>query len=120
MEEYKKRIVKTLQYIETNLDADLSLEKLAEISAYSPFHFHRIFKLITGETLQNYIIRKKIEKSAFFLTVKKDVEIKEIYLDLGFSNHSVFSKTFKKYGNYTPVYTEGVNLKQNNKDQLLN
>lgn len=102
MEEYKKRIVKTIQYIDTNLDADLSLEKMAEMSAYSPFHFHRIFKLITGETLQNYIIRKKIEKSAFLLAVKKDLEIKEIYLDLGFSNHSVFSKTFKKYYGLPP------------------
>ncbi|RTZ50494.1 AraC family transcriptional regulator [Chryseobacterium arthrosphaerae] len=50
---------KTIQYIDSHLDADLSLEKIAEISAYSPFHFHRIFKLVTGETLQNYIIRKK-------------------------------------------------------------
>ncbi|PKF75109.1 GyrI-like domain-containing protein [Chryseobacterium sp. PMSZPI] len=102
MEEYKKRIVKTIQYINENLDADLSLERIAEISAYSPFHFHRIFKLITGETLQNYIIRKKIEKSAFLLAMYKEIEIKEIYLDLGFSNHSVFTKTFKKYYGVPP------------------
>ena len=102
MKEYKKRIVKTIQYIDENLDADLSLEKIAEISAYSPFHFHRIFKLITGETLQTYITRKKIEKSAFFLAINKQVEIKEIYLDFGFSNHSVFSKTFKKYYGMPP------------------
>ncbi|MGE8556341.1 MAG: AraC family transcriptional regulator [Chryseobacterium jejuense] len=102
MEEYKKRIVKTIQYIDANLDADLSLEKMAEISAYSPFHFHRIFKLVTGETLQNYIIRRKIEKSAFFLAVHKNMEMKEIYFDLGFSNPSVFSKTFKKYYGLPP------------------
>ncbi|WP_347217486.1 helix-turn-helix domain-containing protein [Chryseobacterium sp.] len=102
MEEYKKRIVKTIQYIDANLDTNLSLEKIAEISAYSPFHFHRIFKLITGETLQNYIIRKKIEKSAFLLAVHKKIEMKEIYFDLGFSNPSVFSKTFKKYYGLPP------------------
>lgn len=102
MEEYKKRIVKTIQYIDANLDADLSLEKIAEISAYSPFHFHRIFKLITGETLQSYITRKKIEKSAFYLAVHKEKGIKDIYFDLGFSNHSVFSKTFKKYYGIPP------------------
>ncbi|WP_165828332.1 AraC family transcriptional regulator [Chryseobacterium phosphatilyticum] len=102
MKEYKKRIVRTIQYIDANLDADLSLERIAEVSAYSPFHFHRIFKLITGETLQNYIIRKKTERSAFFLAVKKEMEIKDIYFDLGFSNHSVFSKTFKKYYGLPP------------------
>ncbi|MGG5209344.1 AraC family transcriptional regulator [Chryseobacterium sp. MIQD13] len=102
MEEHKKRIIKAIQYIDNNLDANLSLEKIAEIAMYSPFHFHRIFRFITGETLQNYIIRKKIEKSAFYLAVKKEIEIKEIFLDLGFSNHSVFSKTFKKYYGIAP------------------
>lgn len=103
MEAYKKRIVKTIQYIDSNLDADLSLEKIAEISAYSPFHFHRIFKLVTGETLQSYIIRKKIEKSALHLAVHKNMEIKEIYWNLGFSNHSAFCKTFKKHYGLPPT-----------------
>ncbi|WP_027372126.1 GyrI-like domain-containing protein [Chryseobacterium sp. UNC8MFCol] len=102
MEEYKKRIVKAIQYIDAHLDTDLSLEKVAEISVYSPFHFHRIFKLVTGETLQNYIIRKKTEKSAFYLALRKDLQIKDIYFDLGFSNYSVFSKTFKKYYGIPP------------------
>ncbi|WP_414846302.1 AraC family transcriptional regulator [Chryseobacterium sp. IT-36CA2] len=103
MEEYKKRIVKTIQYIDNHIDADLSLEKVSEVSAYSPFHFHRIFKLVTGETLQNYIIRKKIEKSALHLALHKHMEIKDIYWDLGFSNHSVFCKTFKKYYGLAPT-----------------
>lgn len=102
MEDYKKRIIKTIQYIDHNLDADLSLEKIAAIGAYSPFHFHRIFKLIIGETLQSYIIRKRTEKSALYLALKKDIDIKEIYLELGFANHSVFNKTFKKYYGKSP------------------
>jgi len=103
LEEYKKRIVKTIQYIDNHIDSDLSLEKVSEVSAYSPFHFHRIFKLVTGETLQNYIIRKKIEKSALHLALHKNMEIKNIYWDLGFSNHSVFCKTFKKHYGLAPT-----------------
>jgi AraC family transcriptional regulator len=103
LEEYKKRIVKTIQYIDNHIDADLSLEKVSEISAYSPFHFHRIFKQITGETLQSYIIRKKIEKSALHLALYKHMEIKEIYWNLGFSNHSAFCKTFKKHYGLPPT-----------------
>ncbi|NIF05805.1 AraC family transcriptional regulator [Chryseobacterium sp. Tr-659] len=102
MEEYKKRIVKTIQYIDKNLDSELSLEKISEFSAYSPFHFHRIFKLVTGETLQGYIIRKRVEKSAFYLAKRKSVEIRDIYFDLGFSNHSAFCKTFKKHYGLPP------------------
>lgn len=102
MEEYKRRIIRIIKHIDNHLDDDLSLEKVAALGAYSPFHFHRIFKLITGETLQNYIIRKKIEKSALYLALRKNVDIKEIYMELGFANHSVFNKTFKKYYGKSP------------------
>lgn len=95
-------MVKIIQYIDNNIDGDLSLEVISEIGAYSPFHFHRIFRLIIGETLQSYIIRKRIEKSAFYLALRKNFNIKDIYLDLGFSNHSVFNKTFKKYYGKSP------------------
>ncbi|WEK68851.1 MAG: helix-turn-helix domain-containing protein [Candidatus Chryseobacterium colombiense] len=102
MEEYKKRIVKTIQFIDNNLDMELSLEKVSEIAAYSPFHFHRIFRLITGETVQNYITRKRIEKSAFYLALRKNLNIKDIYHQFGFSNHSAFNRTFKKYYGTSP------------------
>lgn len=95
-------MVKIIQYVDNNLDTELSLEKVAEIAAYSPFHFHRIFKMIIGETLQNYIFRKRIEKSAFNLSLRKNLSVKDIYLNLGFSSHSDFNKAFKKYYGKSP------------------
>ncbi|MBW3524271.1 GyrI-like domain-containing protein [Chryseobacterium sp. NKUCC03_KSP] len=95
-------MVKIIQYIDNNLDTELSLEIVSEIGAYSPFHFHRIFKLIIGETLQNYIFRKRIEKSAFYLSLRKSLSIKDIYLNVGFSSHSDFNKSFKKYYGRSP------------------
>ncbi|MFP7656570.1 AraC family transcriptional regulator [Chryseobacterium proteolyticum] len=73
MEAYKKRIVKIIRYIEDHLDSELSLEKVAELGAYSPFHFHRVFKLITGETLQSYVIRKKNRKKRIVSCGKKGI-----------------------------------------------
>lgn len=95
-------MVKIIQYIDNNLDTELSLEIVSEIGAYSPFHFHRIFKLIIGETLQSYIFRKRIEKSAFYLSLRKNLSIKDIYLNVGFSSHSDFNKAFKKYYGKSP------------------
>lgn len=102
MKEHKKRITKAIRYIDGHLDTDLSLNKISEVGAYSPFHFHRIFRLVTGETVQNYITRKRIEKSAFYLAVRKDVSLKDIYLQLGFSSHSTFTKTFKNHYGKSP------------------
>lgn len=102
MEAYKKRIVKAIRYIDDHLDTDLSLQKIAEVGAYSPFHFHRIFRLVTGETVQQYISRKRTERSAFYLALRKQVSLKDIYLQLGFSSHAAFTKTFKNHYGQSP------------------
>lgn len=95
--EHIKRIRKVLDYIDNNLHAKLSLEKIAKEGYYSPFHFHRIFKAIIGETLQEFITRKRLEKSALKLSKNKNEPLDEIYLEVGFNSHSTFSKKFKKF-----------------------
>ena len=102
-EEHIKRIRKVLNHIDQNLQDDLSLEKLAEIATYSPFHFHRIFRVVTSETLQEYITRKRLEKSAMMLALKKNTSLEKIYTQFGFKSNANFSKTFKKYYGISPT-----------------
>ena len=102
-EEHIKRIRKVLNFIEENLDNELSLEDLAEIGNYSPFHFHRIFRGIIGETLQEYINRNRMEKSAMMLALKKNTSLEEIYTQFGFKSNANFSKNFKKYYGISPT-----------------
>ena len=101
-EEHIKRIRKVLNFIEENLDNELSLENLAEIGNYSPFHFHRIFRGIIGETLQEYITRNRMEKSTMLLSHQKQKSIEDIFSEVGFKSNSTFSKTFKKYFGVSP------------------
>lgn len=101
-EEHFKRIRKVLNHIDQNLQDDLSLEKLAEIGAYSAFHFHRIFRGIIGETLQEYITRKRLEKSVMMLSHQKQKSIEDIFSEVGFKSHSTFSKIFKKHFGVSP------------------
>ena len=63
-DEYTARINRVLDYIEANIDTALSLETLAGVAHFSPFHFHRIFKAMTGETLNRFIQRIRVEKAA--------------------------------------------------------
>ena len=69
--EYIKRINSALEYIDKHIEEKLTLETIATIAHYSPYHFHRIFKAVIGETLNEYIIRQRIEKSALQLMTKK-------------------------------------------------
>jgi AraC family transcriptional regulator len=101
-EEYIKRINSILSYIDTNLSADLSLETIAKLAFYSPFHFHRLFKSITNETLNGYVTRKRIEKTASILMHKKEISISELVLLFGFSSNSAFTRAFKKYYGQSP------------------
>jgi AraC family transcriptional regulator len=101
-EDYIKRINTILVFIDENLDSELSLETVAKIGFYSPFHLHRIFKAITHETLNLYITRKRIEKTAAILLHQKNVSIAELSLQYGFNSNSSFTRTFKKFYGLSP------------------
>lgn len=96
-EEYIHRINKVLTYIDENLNNELSLKTLSNVAYYSPFHLHRLFKAITNETLNTYITRKRIERTAMMLIHNKEYSITEIAYKYGFKNDSTFSRTFKNY-----------------------
>ena len=54
---YKERILRVLVHIQKNLDAELSLDNLAKIAHFSPYHFHRIFTGMVGESLKEHVRR---------------------------------------------------------------
>ncbi len=95
--EYISRINKVLDYINSNLDKELTLELLSEVASFSPFHFHRIFKAMVGETINDYCNRLRLQKSAGMLIAYPDMSITEIAMDCGFSSSSHFARSFKKY-----------------------
>ncbi|WP_281612618.1 AraC family transcriptional regulator [Flammeovirga sp. SubArs3] len=118
-EDYRNRINRVFTFIDKNLGNDLSLDKVAEIAYFSPFHFHRIFKLITGETLNEYVKRKRIEKSAADL-LHKNISISEIAHHFGFSDASSYSKAFKKYFKESPTSFIKLNHLRHSKIRQVN
>ena len=93
-EDYTHRLSRVFSFIEKNLDADLSLKIVAARAHFSEYHFHRVFKFVTGETLNEYVTRKRIERAALDLVHRKNT-IKTTAFKFGFSSMSSFSKTFK-------------------------
>jgi len=109
---YEQRIYRVQDYISAHLDQDLNLEKLAAVSAFSPFHFHRIFKSVAGETLYDFIQRIRLEKACIMLTSDPGMKIISIAMSCGFSTASSFSKAFKQRFGITP--SEYRNSKERN------
>ncbi len=94
--EYTARINAVLDYIDTHLDSELSLETIAAVANFSPYHFHRIFKAMTGETLNRFIQRVRVEKAAIQLLQNPAKTITEIALDCGFSGSAAFARLFRE------------------------
>jgi transcriptional regulator GlxA family with amidase domain len=55
--DYKQRLLRVLVYIQQNLDGPLELEELARVACFSPYHFHRIFTGMIGESVKAHIRR---------------------------------------------------------------
>jgi AraC family transcriptional regulator len=93
--EYNARLNHVLDYIHANLDQVLTLEILSNVAGFSPFHFHRLFKNLAGETLSDYVWRARLEKSANLLAYHPEDSILMISQACGFSSPAVFSRAFK-------------------------
>jgi len=117
--EYRNRINRVFEFIDNHLASNLSLNNVSEIAYFSPFHFHRVFKFITGETLNEYITRQRIEKSALDL-LHKNISISEISHKFGYSDNSSFSKTFKKYYGISPTEFKKQNPNRHSKIRQIN
>lgn len=95
--DYSARINRVLDFIENNIAQCFTLEKLSEVANFSPYHFHRIFKIYTGETLNQFINRVRIERAATLLLLNKSKTITEIALECGFSGSAPFARAFRDY-----------------------
>lgn len=97
LNEYLARINRVVDYIESNLSENLTLDGLAMVAGFSKYHFNRIFFSFCGETLFKFITRLRLEKSANLLLGDPDKLITEIAYECGFENPSSFSRSFKKH-----------------------
>lgn len=98
---YNERINMVLHYIHTHLDEKLDLEKLAAISAISPFHFHRIIRAHLNESVMTYVIRVRLETGANLL-LHSSMPISDIAYKVGYDVPSSFNKAFKKRFGQSP------------------
>ncbi|MBI4908616.1 MAG: AraC family transcriptional regulator [Acidobacteria bacterium] len=101
-QQYQDRVNRVLDHIGQNLDGELSLARLSEISGFSPFHFHRIFQGVTGETLNSYVRRARVEWAAQLLRGSPRKRITDVALDVGFAGTAEFSRAFKNHFGRAP------------------
>ncbi|HMA96121.1 MAG TPA: AraC family transcriptional regulator [Polyangiaceae bacterium] len=93
--EYLRRIHRAQDFIEQHLAEPLPLEAIAQAAMFSPYHFHRVFTSVVGETLYQFVLRLRLEKAACQLVQNPEKSITAIAIDCGFSSSATFARAFK-------------------------
>ncbi len=93
---YIERVNAAIDYIEGNLTDDLTLDQLAAVAHFSPFHFHRLFTLLAGETLGRFIGRLRLERAATQLLQQPTRAVTDVASACGMPSPSSFARAFKE------------------------
>ena len=99
--EYTFRIQKAIDYIEEHLTEDLSAELVARHADLSSWHFQRIFSATVGQTLKDYIRKRRLSCALLELGSTRK-RILDIAIDYQFESQESFSRAFKAMFRMTP------------------
>jgi AraC family transcriptional regulator len=100
-EAWHEGILRVLVYIQHDLDAELTLESLAGVARFSPYHFHRIFRALVGETVMAHVRRLRLERAAGRL-LGTDEPVVQIALEAGYETHEAFTRAFRTMFGISP------------------
>ncbi|MHC6800635.1 AraC family transcriptional regulator [Vibrio antiquarius] len=100
--DYHQRLVPVIRYLEQHFNDPLNLLEVAALANLSPYHFHRTFKAVQGETLADFIRRLRLEAAADDLFKSKQ-PVLNIALEYGFSSSQSLAKAFKLHYGVTPT-----------------
>lgn len=100
---YIVRINKVIDYIDAHLDEKLQLDDLARVAMFSKYHFHRVFKSITGENLNEFIKRVRMIKAYRLLQVDYSLDIVDLAEKIGYGSLANFSRDFKAFYSISPT-----------------
>lgn len=90
-----------LKIVDQNPHKKWGLKEMAYHFNYSPYHFHRLFKKVSGETFQQFVMRRRLSYAAIEL-MNENQQILDTALRYEYRSHEAFSRAFKNYFNLTP------------------
>jgi AraC family transcriptional regulator len=101
LQNYHARMQRVLDHIDRHLDDDLDLEALANVAAYSKFHFHRQFSAVFGLSVHFYIQLSRMKRASYQLAYR-DESVTGIALDAGYEAPDAFARAFKQRFGQSP------------------
>ncbi|OKQ00272.1 AraC family transcriptional regulator [Paenibacillus sp. P46E] len=110
--EWLIRMKNALDYMESKMTEPMRIEDVARVAHVSPFHFQRMFSMLTGVTMADYIRKRRLTLAAQELAISK-IRVLDVALKYGYDSPEAFAKAFRKAHGLTPSAARepGVQLK---------
>lgn len=93
---YVERVNLAIDHVVSHLAEALRLDAVSRAAHLSPFHFHRVFQVLVGETLADFVKRLRPEKALGMMSLAKPPSLTCIALRSGFSSSSDFTRSFSQ------------------------
>lgn len=98
-----RRLQRVFSHIRENISRDLSVSELAEVVGMSQYYFSKLFKMSTGTTPHQYVMRQRVERAQELLRETR-VALAEIATQVGFETQSHFTSVFRRLVGATPKH----------------
>lgn len=95
------KFARVVEHIDASLDAELTLDAMADVIGMNPFYFARAFRRQFGETPYRFVLQRRIDRAKRLLS-ETETPLVEIALACGFSSQSHFASTFRRRVGVTP------------------
>lgn len=116
---YVDRINRAIDHVNRNLGRPLKLDDVAQVACFSPYHFHRIFRALVGETLHDFVKRVRLERAVQLMSQRRPASLTRIALACGFNSSSDFSRSFRQHFGVPPRGFDLARFRLRRRDQMI-
>jgi AraC family transcriptional regulator len=116
--DYVERINRAIDFVVRNLEEPIRLEEVARVSCFSQFHFHRVFRALLGETLNQFVKRLRLERALSLMSHEPGRSLTQVAFASGFSSSSDFSRSFKARYGVPPSAFDVQTFRKNKREEL--
>jgi AraC family transcriptional regulator len=99
--DYRRRIARVIEAILIDPGAPHTLDSLAAVAHFSPYHFHRIYRALTGESIVETVQRVRLAQAAHRLTDTAG-SVTEVAIDAGYESPQAFARAFREFAGVSP------------------
>jgi AraC family transcriptional regulator len=103
LQRYRDRLAPLTDYARENPRSDLGVDALAKIVHFSPYHFHRVFTAVMGETAGTFVRRVRLERATQLMRAAPRRSLSAVATEAGFGSLSDFSRTFRRHYGMAPI-----------------